>query len=100
MESSDMRDSYPISDFARQRPIERLAGDVSFPKLGDIVHFVGHKTLGGETDHRAAIVTLAHGTLVIDLEVFDTIGAMNYKVGSVTWDPTGTRENSWHWPER
>jgi len=61
------------------------------PGLGDSVIFV---TEAGE---RAALVIAAHGTLVVDLEVFESVSTMNYKVGSVTYEASGLRVGSWHW---
>ena len=72
---------------------EAHAENVERPRLGDAVIFV---TPAGD---RAALVIAATGTLVIDVEVFETVSVLNYKVGSVTHDATGMRPDSWHWAD-
>ena len=79
----------------------------NIPKLGDPVHYVlDEGTHAGE--HRAAIVTNSPATLVVNLFVIADIDddllsggrCLTTHVRCVTWDETGRRPGSWHWPEQ
>ncbi len=88
-------ESYLINDFAWHSMYH-----VEKPTVGRIVHYVSDNIRGHDDGHRAAIVIEAFGSMVADLDVFALVGMPNFKAASVTYDPTGQRSNSWHWPER
>jgi len=78
------------------------------PSPGRIVHYVLQEGSKSPLQHRAAIVTSDFKTLVVNLTVYaDSHGDLypgewieQFRALGVTYDETGQRPNSWHWPER
>lgn len=75
------------------------------PSVGRIVHYVSHGTPGGEytSQCRAAIVTEVWGDGTGDLEAMVNLAVLNPTgmfFNNSTYDATGSRGGTWHWPER
>jgi hypothetical protein len=77
------------------------------PTVGRIVHIVIRSACGAIAHRAAIVVNNPFGTLVVDLTVFGCptdftklVGPPMFYAESVTYDETGSRPGSWHWPER